>query len=201
MRFDALSREEYQLMGKAGFRFILYGLESANVRTLDGLNKGTSREEAINACRWAKEAGLDPHLTIMMGYPWETYENAKETVDLARHIFKKGWADTLQATIVIPYPGTALWKQAKDKGWLLTEDYDRYDMREAILKSPLTNRETKELARNLYHVFLTPEYFLRKLFDLRSKDDIDFMVRGVKYLIGHLKDFSDGSELRKTRAT
>lgn len=197
MRFDALSREEYKLMGKAGFRFILYGLESANSHTLDGLNKGTSREEAINACHWAKEAGLDPHLTIMMGYPWETYEDAKQTADLARYIFKRGWADTLQATIVIPYPGTALWKQAKENGWLLTEDYDRYDMREAILKSPLTNDEIKGLTQGLYRVFLTPRHVMRRIAMIRTRDDLDFAWRGVKYVFGHLKDFKKGSEMRE----
>ena len=201
MRFDALKKEEYQLMGKAGFRFILYGLESANQKTLDRLNKGTTRQQAIDACRWAKGAGLDPHLTIMTGYPWETYEEARNTVDLAKYIFRKGWADTLQATIVIPYPGTPLWEEAKEKGWLLTEDYDRLDMREAVLRSPLTNEQTKKLARDLYRVFLTPEYVLRKVLSLRSGDDVGFVWRGLKYLVGHLKDFSTGSEMREARAT
>nr|MCW1949304.1 B12-binding domain-containing radical SAM protein [Candidatus Shapirobacteria bacterium] len=39
MRFGALNQKEYTLMKQAGFRFILYGLESANQKTLDFINK------------------------------------------------------------------------------------------------------------------------------------------------------------------
>src|SRR3990172_101778 len=60
MRFDALTREEYQLMGKAGFRFILYGLESANEKTLDRLNKNLRVEQIEITVRRAKKAGLEP---------------------------------------------------------------------------------------------------------------------------------------------
>ncbi|MBI5892564.1 MAG: B12-binding domain-containing radical SAM protein, partial [Deltaproteobacteria bacterium] len=35
MRFGILGEKEYEMMAKAGFRFILFGLESANQKTLD----------------------------------------------------------------------------------------------------------------------------------------------------------------------
>jgi len=196
MRFGVLKEDDYRLMGKAGFRFILYGLESANQKTLNRLQKGTTNQEAWETCKWAKKYGMDPHLTIMMGYPWETYEDARNTVEFAKKIFKAGYAETLQATIVIPYPGTALWKQCKQNGWLLTEDYDRYDMREAVMKSELTGEQVKYLTQELYKVFLTPKYVLRKVLAIRSKDDLKFAKRGLRYVQGHLKDFAKGSEMR-----
>jgi anaerobic magnesium-protoporphyrin IX monomethyl ester cyclase len=151
---------------------------------------------AWDTCKWAKKYGMDPHLTIMMGYPWETYEDARNTVEFTKKIFKAGYVETLQATIVIPYPGTMLWQQCKENGWLLTEDYDRYDMREAVMKSPLTNEQVKELTQDLYKVFLTPKYVARKIFSIRSKDDLEFAKRGARYIFGHLKDFAKGSEMR-----
>ena len=39
MRFGSLDFSEYKLMKKAGFRLILFGLESANQKTLDRINK------------------------------------------------------------------------------------------------------------------------------------------------------------------
>ena len=198
MRFGALKQEDYRLMGKAGFRFILYGLESANQETLDRLQKGTTNQEAWDTLRWASRYRMDPHLTIMMGYPWETYEKARNTVEFTKRVFKAGYAETLQATIVIPYPGTMLWHQCKENGWLVTEDYDRYDMREAVMKSQLTNEQVKELTQDLYRVFMEPKYVVRKLVSVRSKDDLAFMKRGVQYVFGHLKDFSKGSEMRSS---
>ena len=191
MRVNALEQEDYELMAKAGFRFILYGVESANQGTLDRINKGTKVEDISSACMMAKKAGLDPHLTVMMGYPWETKDDAFRTVKLAQQIFKKGWADTLQATIIIPYPGTPLFRECRENGWLITEDWDRYDMREPVMKCPMTNGEIKDLTQELYKVFMTPGYVARKLLSIRNLDDLRFIRRGVKAVSGHLMDFSD----------
>ncbi len=191
MRVNALTQEEFDLMGKAGFKFLLVGFESANQETLDRLNKGIMVEDIANACRMAKKAGLRPHLTVMMGYPWESRVDAQRTVDLAKEIFRKGWADTLQATIVIPYPGTPLFEECKKNGWLKTEDWDRYDMRETIMKCPMSEEEIKGMTQELYGVFLTPDYVFRRLASIRNFDDLKFIKRGIKAVIGHLTDFSD----------
>jgi radical SAM superfamily enzyme YgiQ (UPF0313 family) len=190
MRSDALTEAQYDLMGQAGFRFILYGVESASQATLDRLNKGTVWDDIKQATQWAKKAGLEPHVTCMVGYPWESYEEAKRTVDLTKELFEKGWIDTLQATIVIPYPGTALYREAAKEGWLRTTDWDRYDMREPILVSPIPDDKVLELTRDLYKSFVNPKFVIRKLASIRSKDDFNYVVtRGGKYIYGHLKDF------------
>lgn len=191
MRSDALTEAQYDLMGEAGFRFILYGVESASQATLDRLNKGTVWDDIKQATRWAKKAGLEPHVTCMVGYPWETYEEAKRTVDLTKELFERGWIDTLQATIVIPYPGTALFREAEAKGWLRTTDWDRYDMREPILTSPIPDEKVLALTRDLYKSFVNPRFVLRKLTSIRTRDDFTYVVtRGGKYVLGHLKDFA-----------
>lgn len=190
MRLNALKQEHYNKMGEANFRFILYGMESANQYTLDKLDKGLKPEQIMEGVRMAKQGGLDPHLTIMMGYPWETYEDAKNTVQLAKDCFTKGYVDTLQGTVVIPYPGTPLWKECKEKGWLLSENYDDYDMRRPVMKSPLTDQQILELTQELYKVFLTPQYITRRLLEIRSLDDIKFLMMAGWRFLGHLADFS-----------
>jgi len=190
MRLNALKQDDYNLMGEANFRFILYGMESANQYTLDHIEKGVKVEQIEEGVRMAKKAGLEPHLTIMMGYPWETYQDAKNTVALAKRCFDQGYVDTLQATVIIPYPGTPLWKECKEKGWLLSEDYNDHDMRRPVMKSSLSAEQVLNLTRELYKSFLTPRYITRKLLSIRSIDDIKFyMMAGWRFL-GHLADFS-----------
>ena len=189
MRFNALTQEYYDLMAKAGFRFILYGMESGNQKTLDKLDKGTKEEDTINGSRMASKAGLEPHATIMLGYPWESYEDAKRTIEVAKYCFKKGYFNTMQATIVIPYPATPLWKECKEKGWLLTEDYDDYDMRGAVMKIPFSEEKLMALTQDLYSAFLSPQYMLRKVISIRNLDDIKFFYMAGKKLMGHLLDF------------
>src|SRR3990167_8537370 len=189
MRLNALTQEYYDLMGKANFRFILYGMESGNQKTLDKLDKGTKEEDTINGARMASKAGLEPHATIMLGYPWESYEDAKRTIEVAKYCFKKGYLTTMQATIVIPYPGTPLWKECKEKGWLTTEDYEDYDMRMPVMKIPFEQEKLLELTQSLYSAFFSPQYIFRRLISIRSFDDIKFFYTAGKKLIGHLLDF------------
>lgn len=189
MRINALSQKEYDLMAKAGFRFVLFGLESVNQQTLDKLNKALKVEDIAEGFKMAKKAGLEPHVTTMVGYPWETKKDAEETISFARDMFKRGYIDTLQATIVVPYPGTPMFEEAKKNGWLLTEDWDRYDMRESVWKSPITNEDVKRLTQGLYKAALNPRFIMRKLFSIRNIDDIRFLWMAGRKLMGHLADF------------
>jgi len=191
MRANALNQKEYDLMRKAGFRFLLYGLESANQKTLDRLNKGTNTEDMVKAGQMATKSGLEPHVTCMVGYPWESYAEALNTVNRTKELFDKGYINTLQATIVIPYPGTALFAECEKENWLKTKDWDRYDMREPIMKTKIPDKKVLNLTQMIYTSFLTPKYIFRKLLSLRSWDDINYYVlRGGKYIWGHLRDFT-----------
>ena len=140
--------------------------------------------------RMAKRAGLQPHVTCMVGYPWETREQAQATIDLTRRLFDRGLIDTLQATVVIPYPGTPLFRECREKGWLKTEDWDRYDMREPIMKTCMRDDELLALTRGIYKSFLTPRFILRKLAAIRRWQDIVFYWRAGIRVLGHLLDFS-----------
>ena len=197
MRADALTAAEYEMLASANFRFILYGIESASQRTLDLLNKGTSVQQQWDSVRWASEAGLEPHATCMVGYPWETFDEARRTVDYTRECFDRGWINTLQGTIVIPYPGTQLYAQARENDWLRfdgPDNWHRFDMREPVLKSPIPDQQIMGLVRSLYTSFLTPRYISRKLgAAFKSRDHFRYyVVRGSKYLVGHLLDFRKG---------
>ena len=189
MRLNALKRQDYELMAKANFRFILYGMESANQKTLDKLDKGLKVAEIKQGAKMAKLAGLEPHLTVMLGYPWEDYRDALRTIKLAKECVEEGWVDTLQTTILIPYPGTPLWKECKENGWLLTEKYQDYDMRKPVMKSPLTEDEILKLSRLLYSSVITPKFVWRKLTSMRSLDDFKFNLFATWKFLSHFKEF------------
>lgn len=191
MRLNALTSEYYRLMGKANFRFILYGMESANQFTLDKLDKGLQVEEIAEGAKMAKKAGLEPHITVMLGYPWETEEMAQKTIDLAKDLFKRGYVDTMQATIVIPYPGTPLYKECVEKDWLQVgaKDYEKFDMRAPVMKIPFSNEHLYELTQSLYSSFFTPQYIFRKVVSVRNWNDVRFLWYSAWKLIGHLLDF------------
>jgi len=196
MRANILTQEDYNLMAKAGFRFLLYGLESANEKTLEKINKGIPAGAIVRDCQMAKEANrrtgghLQPHATCMVGYPWESKKEAENTIALTADLFGRGLIDSLQATIVIPYPGTALFKECEKNNWLKTKDWSRYDMREPIMKIPYSASASMALTRGIYKSFLTPKFILKKIISIRGLEDIKFLMRGGIKFFGHLTDFS-----------
>ncbi len=184
-----LTSEQYKLMAKAGFRFVLFGLESASDETLSRINKSPAAKHISQSMRLAREAGLRPHVTCMVGYPWETLDDAKRTIELTRGLFNLGWIDTLQGTIVIPYPGTPLFEECRENGWLRTEDWDRYDMREPIMKTGIPDEEIMALIRGLYTSFLTPRFIMRQIIAVRSPSDVAYLWKAGLRVLGHLFDF------------
>ncbi len=190
MRFGVLKEDDYRLMKKANFRFILFGFESANRKTLGLLNKGITPEEQIQGTKMAAKAGLDPHLTIMFGYPWETKDEVMETMNVAKQLIRKGYAKTWQVTIVTPYVGTKLYDQAVENGWLSSNDYDEFDMKEPVLKTSLNDKDVLEAVSSLYSVAKSPDFVIKRLLSIRSVEDIRYIMRGVRKIVTHTKDFS-----------
>lgn len=103
-----------------------------------------------------------------------------------------GYADTLQSTLLMPYPGSRLYETALEKGWLRYSpgEWERWDMSEPILKSgDMSPEEVKRLCDETYRLFLSPKYVLKKMLSIRSFEDLKFSFRGARKVIGHIKDF------------
>jgi len=189
MRVGALSHEDWDLMKKANFRFILIGLESVVQSTLDRLNKGIRVQQIEQTVSMAKKAGLEPHITTMVGYPWESKREAEQTISFAKNLFSKGYVDTLQATIVVPYPGTPMFEEAKRNGWLLTENWEDYDMKQSVWKSPVDNEDVMRFTQELYKAALSPSFLMRKIVSVRNVDDLRYLFRAGRKLMAHVTDF------------
>jgi radical SAM superfamily enzyme YgiQ (UPF0313 family) len=194
MRFGALSQEDYRLMKKAGFRLLLFGIESASQNTLDRINKNVRVGDIIDSCKLARRCGLYPHITIMFGYPWESYDDALKTLGLGKWLLRKGYAYTMQATVVIPYPGSPLFEECKTNGWLKTQDWSAFDMKAPLMYSPIPNEKIMELVQSLYAVALHPEFIFNRIRSISGLDDFSFFFRAVPRVFGHIFDFRHKSE-------
>lgn len=190
-RFNSgLTEKDYQLMGKAGFRFILYGLESANQETLDRLNKNLKVEQIKPALRLAKKAGLWPHVTVMVGYPWEGEEEVRKTINFVKSLFQENLVNSMQATVVIPYPGTPLFKECQENKWLKTTDWNRFDMRGPIMKAGVSEGRLLSAVRELYSASIwNPTFIFNTIKQLKNIDGFKYVsFQGFKYL-GKLLEF------------
>jgi hopanoid biosynthesis associated radical SAM protein HpnJ len=97
-----------------GLRLFLVGYESGDQRILNAIKKGIRVDIARRFTRDAKSLGIKIHGTFILGLPGETRETIEATIRYACELNP----ETLQVSIAAPYPGTALYRQAKDEGWL-----------------------------------------------------------------------------------
>ena len=192
MRFDGLTERNLDAMARAGFRKLKLGLESMSPETLRRLRKGTTPEQVRRGCRAATERGMEIHLTIMVGYPWETASDLEGTYRLVEDLYHEGAIEMLQSTVLVPYPGTPLYTQAVENDWLLCapDDYDRFGMREPILRTEsLAGEEILDWCRRFYRLSFRPRHIARRIAGMRTFEDVSYLARGARAMAGHILDF------------
>jgi len=162
-RFEYLDEETIKLLAEANFRFVLIGLEAADDETLQRLKKGYQLQHVERSLKWMSQYGLHPHLTIMVGYYWQTREQLDGTVKFVKSLMYQGLARTLQVTLCTPLDFTPYHQECIDQKVLLTEDYDDHDMSKLIVKTPLPHAEYYKAVREMYGIAFSPQFILRQV--------------------------------------
>ena len=81
-RFEpAFSGEMSKKLARAGCKMLYFGLESANERVLACMDKGIKKENVIKICKYCSDAGIWTHLFLIFGFPTETLDEAKGTMN------------------------------------------------------------------------------------------------------------------------
>jgi radical SAM superfamily enzyme YgiQ (UPF0313 family) len=184
-RFEYLDEETIRLMAKANFRFVLLGFEAADDETLQRLNKGYQMEHVERCLTWMTKYGLHPHLTIMVGYYWQTKEQLDLTVKTVRDLMFRGLARTLQVTICTPLDFTPYHQECIDNGVLLTSNYDDHDMSKLIVRTPLSHDEYYAAIRKMYAISFHPRFLMRQvqfLARFRKRDWQFLFTYGIRAL-------------------
>jgi radical SAM superfamily enzyme YgiQ (UPF0313 family) len=107
-------RETLKVMRDNGLRLLLVGYESGNQQILFNIKKGMRIEVAEKFTKDCHELGIQIHGTFILGLPGETKETIQETIRFATEINPH----TIQVSLAAPYPGTFLYNQAVENGWL-----------------------------------------------------------------------------------
>jgi len=81
---------------RAGLELVQLGYESGNDRVLTLMNKGTNAAMADRVIRAIGETGIGLHLHVFLGFPTETFEEARDTVDLI--VRNAHWIDSVPGT-------------------------------------------------------------------------------------------------------
>jgi len=120
-RANLVDPDSLKRMKKAGAIAIGYGIESGSQRILENMNKGVTVKQAERALNDTIGAGIHPIIYMMYGYPGETRETLKETVDFFKRI---PYVENVYLAITTALPGSELYEDCLKKG--LVEDEEKY---------------------------------------------------------------------------
>lgn len=101
-RADNVSAELLKNMKRSGCWLISYGVESGDQEMLDRMRKAVTIEQIEEAFRLAREAGIGTLGYFMVGFPGETRQTIRKTIDFA----KKLSPDFASWCIFVVFPGT-----------------------------------------------------------------------------------------------
>jgi len=108
------------LMHRSGCRSVIFGLESANQRTLNGMNKGTKAEIAQEIIDVFKANRISMLIYTIIGFPTETREEALETMAFAAKNHEPGKAIFGHHFFYLP-KHSLLFQQLEEHGIVLPE--------------------------------------------------------------------------------
>jgi len=106
--------ESLKVLKDHGLRLLLVGYETGSQQILNNIRKGTRIDVARRFTEDCHRLGVTIHGTFILGLPGETRETIENTIAFAREINPH----TIQVSLAAPYPGTELFRQAREKGWL-----------------------------------------------------------------------------------
>jgi radical SAM superfamily enzyme YgiQ (UPF0313 family) len=106
-RADLVNRDLMRTMRRAGVSTIAFGLESASERVMAKLHKEVSIHKVAEAIKLAQDENIEVELFTMFGLPYETFEDARETLEFVKRNHVKIMGNTNSQQMQI-YFGTEI---------------------------------------------------------------------------------------------
>lgn len=169
-RVDTVSQEVFDLMAEAGCDSVSFGVETGNPEMLKRIKKGIKLEQVYAAVKMCQQAGMIAHASFIIGLPGETRDTLQETEK-----FAKSTRALYGYHFLAPFPGTTVREKIQDYDLeILTDNWNRYDANDAIVKtSSLLPQEMREFGAS---------------YDEEMKDDWNKTLRRYQEGKGSLED-------------
>jgi len=173
-RPDFITDEVAELMVKSGCKAIGFGIESGVPALLKSVNKNLDLEKVRQVCKIAAKHGLVTFSGFIIGFPNETKLMTQQTIDFAKELD----LHYAQFSILVPYPGTPLYRELEKNGEIAPsneKDYVRYNQSVGLTdEDPIyvpkgrNASEIKRMQRKAYiEFYLRPKMLIMHLPHLR----------------------------------
>jgi hopanoid biosynthesis associated radical SAM protein HpnJ len=154
--------ETLKVLKEGGLRLFVVGYESGNAQILKNIKKGVGLDRARRFTQDCHKLGILIHGTFILGLPGETKDTIQESMRFAREMD----CETIQVSLASPYPGTELFRQVTEQGYLAVDPLlDESGYQRCTVKYPgLSADEIYGAVERFYRSFyFRPKYIFKSL--------------------------------------
>jgi anaerobic magnesium-protoporphyrin IX monomethyl ester cyclase len=180
-RIDTVRPKHLELFKKAGMHWLALGVEAANQTIRNEVSKGSFAEINIrDVCRQIRENGINIISNYIFGFPDDTRETMRQTLDLALEL------NTEMANLYPcqALPGSPLYWTARQNKWPLPDSYAGYAFL-SYESQPLPTRhlaaaEVLRFRDDAWQAYFTnPAYLalVERKFGLEQRRNVETMAR------------------------
>ena len=134
-RVDTVHDALLDKLARAGFRWLAFGIESANERVRDGVDKRFDQELIFATLEKVRAAGIHVIGNYIFGLPDDDRDSMQATLDLALELN----CEFANFYTTMAYPGSPLYDQALAAGWPVPQSWSGYSQH-AVDTLPLPTR-------------------------------------------------------------
>jgi radical SAM superfamily enzyme YgiQ (UPF0313 family) len=175
-RADLLDRDIVEKMKSAGCYGISIGAETGSQELLNKMQKNIDIERLRRASKMIKDMGINLHLFFSVGHADETENSLKDTERMVKELDP----DTLNVSLVNPFPGTRIYKNAIKEKRFAFKNWHDYSMK---LKNVDEDTFKKYFIRMRAHVYRKNLIGIKKMITRP-----DFIIKFSKENIKSTKD-------------
>lgn len=188
IRVESADKDLFKVMRKAGCYRVSFGFESGNDRVLKAFGKGgrATIKKGREAVKNARKAGIDTNGYFMLGLSPDTKESMHDTIEYARSLP----LDMMKFGIAIAFPGTLMFKEYREKGFIRSynwDDYFIYSSQPLFAHPNLTFDDVKTYVKKSYWraVITNPAFIIRRLWhSIRTLEFFWDVYYFFKFMIG-----------------
>lgn len=174
-RVDTIDEEMLYWMKNSGCVGISYGVESGDQTILDNIKKKITVEQIKKAIKLTNKMGIQSLAHIIFGLPGETKKTINNTIKLVKEIKPT----FVQYYCAVPFPGTEFYEMAVKNSWIITKDWSKFEINNAIISTDLLS--ASELSMRRIYAYLktyTSFYYIKsRLNDIKSAKDLFTFLR------------------------
>jgi len=181
LRADLVDKDILLAFKSIGVKDVGYGVESGNPEILKNLKKGLTLDKVYEAFNLSRELGFSTWAFFMIGAPGETKKTVRDTLRVA----KKLDPDFVKFLILKPYPGTEVYNQLEEDGFIIDKNWHHYGVYTFPVHrvKNLDSTQIQKLQNWLYRsYYMRPKIILKHLFRIRSLSQLWYNFKAAIFI-------------------